>query len=362
MAVIHDRTPALTLLAGDRALARIREQGLTPSDVSILPGAAGGPKGLGIQGLDLALFGDWLPRSPQTRSLIGSSIGSWRFASACLPDPVAGLRRLGELYTQQRFQRGLSRGEVTEKCALMLDQLLEGQGARILCNPHYRLQLVVARSKGLLVSDATVPLMLGLSGVILANALHRPWLRGFFERVLLHDPRQAPPLGPYRDMPGRHAHLSEANLQQALLASGSIPGVMNAVPSIDGVAGRGFRDGGMVDYHLDLPYRTEGVVLYPHFTDHLVPGWFDKPWRWRRGQRQQLQDVLILAPSAHYLSRLPGGKLPDRHDFVTYEGDDPARERAWRRAMAESERLGEEFLALADNGDIRHRVEPLFRG
>ena len=86
MTAIHIKSPALSLRAGKRALTRIREQGLQPADVAILPGAAGGPKGLGIQGLDLALFGDWLPRAPRERTLIGASIGSWRFASACLPD------------------------------------------------------------------------------------------------------------------------------------------------------------------------------------------------------------------------------------------------------------------------------------
>ncbi|NWD88203.1 patatin-like phospholipase family protein, partial [Pseudomonas sp. K5002] len=55
MTAIHMKFPALTLKAGKRAFARIREQGLAPADVGILPGAAGGPKALGIQGLDLAL-------------------------------------------------------------------------------------------------------------------------------------------------------------------------------------------------------------------------------------------------------------------------------------------------------------------
>jgi hypothetical protein len=50
MTAIHIKFPALTLKAGTRALARIREQGLKPADVGILPGAAGGPKALGIQG------------------------------------------------------------------------------------------------------------------------------------------------------------------------------------------------------------------------------------------------------------------------------------------------------------------------
>ena len=86
MTAIHIKFPSLTLKAGPRAFARIRENGLNAVDVGTLPGAAGGPKALGIQGLDLALFGEWLPAAPRERSLIGASVGSWRFASACLPD------------------------------------------------------------------------------------------------------------------------------------------------------------------------------------------------------------------------------------------------------------------------------------
>ncbi len=33
------------------------------SQVDIIPGAAGGPKGIGIQGLDQAIFADFLPRA-----------------------------------------------------------------------------------------------------------------------------------------------------------------------------------------------------------------------------------------------------------------------------------------------------------
>ncbi len=139
MPAIQIKSPALTLKAGRRALARIRERGLQPADVGIVPGAAGGPKALGIQGLDLAIFGEWLPRAPRERSLIGASIGSWRFASACLPDAVA-------LYTRQRFPKGVSIAEVSRKCAAMLDDLLAGQDARILDNPLYRLNVVVVKS------------------------------------------------------------------------------------------------------------------------------------------------------------------------------------------------------------------------
>jgi hypothetical protein len=58
---------ALRIYAGPRALARIRERGLVPSDVRVIPAAAGGPKGLMLLALDRFLFGEWLPQSRSQR-------------------------------------------------------------------------------------------------------------------------------------------------------------------------------------------------------------------------------------------------------------------------------------------------------
>jgi hypothetical protein len=359
MSAIQIKYPALTIKAGPRALARIRERGIQPADVGILPGAAGGPKALGIQGLDLALFGDWLPRMPRERSLIGASIGSWRFASACLPDAVAGIRRLGELYTGQRFARGASMAEVSRSCRQMLADLLAGQDADVLSNPHYRLNIVVVKSHGLLQHDHRGALGLGLSSVISNNLLGRPRLARHFERLILHDARLAPPLETLNDFPSRYLALDSANLRHALLASGSIPMIMQGVRDIPGAGPGTYRDGGLLDYHLDLPYSGEDIVLYPHFTDKVIPGWFDKGMPWRRGDTGRLQDVLLLAPSREYLTRLPHGKLPDRKDFNRYLGDDAGRERYWRKAMDESRRLGDEFLELADSGRLAERMRAL---
>ncbi|MBZ9666045.1 patatin-like phospholipase family protein [Pseudomonas sp. LMG 31766] len=359
MSAIHIKNPALTLKAGPRALARIRQNGLSPADVGILPGAAGGPKGIGIQGLDLALFGDWLPRAPRERALIGASIGSWRFASACLPDPAAGIRRLGELYTSQRFAKGVSMAEVSGSCRQMLSELLADQDAAIIANPHYRLHIVVVKSHGLLQHDHRGKLSLGLSSVIGNNLLARQRLGRHFDRVILHDARQVPPLAKLSDFRSHFHALTPENLRHALLASGSIPMVMEAIREIPGLEPGAYRDGGLLDYHLDLPYSGEDIVLYPHFTDRVIPGWFDKSMPWRHGDRTRLQDVLLLAPSREYLARLPHGKLPDRTDFKRYLGNDEGRERYWRQAMAESSRLGDEFLELVESSHLAERLQPL---
>ncbi|EJO95728.1 hypothetical protein A471_00015 [Ectopseudomonas mendocina DLHK] len=359
MSAIHIKSPALTIKAGPRALARIRQDGLSPADVGILPGAAGGPKGIGIQGLDLALFGDWLARAPRERALIGASIGSWRFASACLPDPAAGIRRLGELYTAQRFAKGVSMADVSGSCRQMLHELLADQDASIVANPHYRLHVVVVKSHGLLQHDHRGKLSLGLSSVIGNNLLARQRLGRHFDRVILHDARQVPPLAQLSDFRSHFHALTAQNLRQALLASGSIPMVMEAIREIPGLEPGAYRDGGLLDYHLDLPYHGEDIVLYPHFTDRVIPGWFDKGMPWRRGDRNRLQDVLLLAPSRDYLARLPHGKLPDRTDFKRYLGNDAGREQYWRKAMAESVRLGDEFLELVESGRLAERLQPL---
>ncbi|GGY85757.1 hypothetical protein GCM10007071_36380 [Marinobacter zhanjiangensis] len=341
-------------------MARVRETGLKPEDVHVIPGAAGGPKALGLSGLDRAIFGDWLLRAPQERSLIGSSIGSWRFAAvASSDDPAAQLAKLAELYTCQRFSRGVSPAEVSRKSTLFLEELLGGREQAILEHPWYRLNIVVVRSMPGLEDDTRGRLAMGLMKAISANTISRRHLGRFFERGIIHDRRLATPLAKLVDFPSHDVALSRDNLIPALLASASIPLVMSGVRNIPGAPQGVYRDGGLLDYHLDLPYRQPGVVLYPHFTDRVVPGWFDKSLPWRRGDANRLQDVLLVAPSRDYLHSLPDRKLPDRKDFERFAGDDAGRERTWRTAIARSARLGEEFMELVETGRIRDVVRPL---
>ena len=68
---------ALQIHAGPAALAHIKSNGLKPQDISVIPGAAGGPKGLVLGPIDRYLFDQWLPRSNQPIDLVGASIGAW---------------------------------------------------------------------------------------------------------------------------------------------------------------------------------------------------------------------------------------------------------------------------------------------
>jgi hypothetical protein len=360
MTAVHTRAPALTIRAGRRAFERLKRQPLAPEDVHVIPGAAGGPKALGISGLDKAIFGDFLPRALQPRSLIGSSIGSWRFAAvASTDDPKAQLARLAELYTAQRFAKGVSMAEISRKSTLFLEELLAGHEDHILNHPWYRLSIVVVRSRGMLEHDTKGRLSLGLMNAISANMVSRRHLGRFMERGIIHDSRARTPVSKLVDFPSHEVPLSRENLLPALLASASIPMVMSGVRNIPGAPEGLYRDGGLLDYHLDLPYDQPGVILYPHFTDRVVPGWFDKSLPWRRGDATRLQDVLLVSPSPEYLASLPDRKLPDRKDFERYLGDDAGREKSWRRAIAASDQLGEEFVELVDSGRLKDVLRPL---
>ena len=95
---------ALRIYAGPLARRHIAANGLQPRDITAVPGAAGGPKGLILGPLDRFVFGEWLPRASQPVHLVGASIGAWRMAAACLNDPVAALQRLERDYIAQDYE------------------------------------------------------------------------------------------------------------------------------------------------------------------------------------------------------------------------------------------------------------------
>lgn len=363
MVAIHHREPALVIRAGHEAAEHIRQNGLNAADISLLPGAAGGPKGVGILGLDRAIFGTFLAQNARPRTLIGSSIGSWRFAAVASGgnDPaqqVAQLERLADLYTRQRFAKGMTPIDVSQQCRDMLDALLENKTNTLLSNPVYRLCVLACRSKGIAAASRKGPLLASLVGIVASNLVNRRALRWWMERGLFYPDGSPLPLKTLTDFTSHDYPLNSDNVRDVLMASASIPTVLEGVSHISNAPGC-WRDGGLLDYHLDLPWRTDGIVLYPHFTNRITPGWFDKPLTWRQADSHRQRRTLLVAPSDSFLARLPNGKLPDRTDFVRYENNDAAREKDWRTAIAESDRLGDAWLELLEKQQLPAQLAPL---
>lgn len=351
----------LTIRAGPRALEGIRSSGLDPARVEIVPGAAGGPKALGIAGLDRAIFGGWLASAPRVRHLIGASIGAWRFAAASSADPVAVLSEFARLYTLQSYPPRPSRAFVSQAARAMLAELFAGKEAQILSHPWNRLHIITVRGRWPLTRDSSLHTPLGFAMAAMANVIGRRHLARFIDRTVFFDARDHPPVMPER-FDAFHTHavkLDVHNFGEALLASASIPMVLEGVVDIPGAPAGIYWDGGLIDYHLHLPYHhAQDLVLYPHFTDRIVPGWLDKAMPWRRARGEWLDNVVLVAPSREYLATLPFGRLPSRQDFKRFAGDDASRMAAWRKAIGESARLGDAFLEFARQPDLS-RILPL---
>jgi hypothetical protein len=290
--------------------------------------------------------------------LIGSSIGSWRMACLAQRDPVAALERghNGYIYDQRYSPKPRPR-EVTEVLSRLLDDLLGPTGVdEILAHPWAKLHVITALGTGFAASDRRWSLIAALAIAATANFVSRRYLALQMKRYVFHSAGSDTPFLHLSDLPTTHLPLNRENLRAVLLASGSIPLVVEGV-AIPGREGELHWDGGVVDYHLDLDFGPgEGIVLYPHFFDHIVPGWFDKGISWRRGRAVNFDRTLLIAPSAEFVAGLPGGRIPDRRDF--YELTETERMRRWTFAKDASVRLGDEMRELVATGRVAERITP----
>lgn len=349
---------SIVLRAGPRARELIAREGLNPTQVSAIPAAAGGPKGLALIPLDRFLFGEWLrPRADGgVRWLVGSSVGAWRMAAAAQEDPVAALERMREGYFGQRYPFKPTPEYVSAECAKTASAALGDAHWRA----DHRLVVITARSRGLLREGGGAA---RFAAAALANAASRRQLGRYFERVLFqveaHAGDEIRACVPPDPCGAEWVALSAANAPAALLASGTIPMLAAPVRSPEGATAGLYWDGGMIDYHLDWHWhRLPGLVLYPHFGERVVPGWLDKHLPWRTARGHHLDNLLLIAPSPALLASLPRGKLPDRTDFHHFGLDHGARVAAWTRALGECERMAEDFARFAADPDPK-RLLPL---
>lgn len=354
---------ALHIHAGPKALQHLRVHGLSARDVGIVPGAAGGPKGLILGPLDRFLFGDWLPRADREIHLVGASIGAWRMATACLHSPLPAFERLERDYIAQHYKlppgrRRPTAHQVSETFGQSLQAFYGGRIEEVLTHPRWRLHVVTSRGRHVLGREGRWRTPLGYAGAFLTNMVRRPAMGAWLERVVFSAPGAALPFGA-RDYTTRQLPLTPQNFMPALQASCSIPFVLQAVHDIPGAPRGAYWDGGITDYHLHLPYDPAlGLVLYPHFQRQVVPGWLDKSLKWRHRATPFLDHTIVLAPNPAWVATLPNGKLPDRTDFTRYGQDLPARMKVWQAAVSAAQQLADEWAQWLERPDPT-QVQPL---
>ncbi len=351
----------LTFRAGPSAYERIRDGGLSPDDVKVMVGAAGGPKWLILGHLDRVLFGRWFKERAQPLHLVGSSAGAWRFAMACHPDGSAAIDRFEQAYIHQYYSSRPGPKEISAEAVRIIAAVMDGTEPKaLLAHPFLRPHIMTVRCKGMTAAENFPVQMAGFTAATLLNTLSRRNLSYFFERVWFYNSRSPLPVDPLNDIRTTHVALTPQNLLGALSASGAIPLIMQGVKDIPGAPAGVYRDGGIIDYHFHQPFHiADGIVLYPHFLDRVIPGWLDKRLPSRRPTPQFFDNMLLVTPSAAFLNRLPHGKIPDRTDFKRFVGNDRARVTYWQRAADMGKELADEWMETVLSGRIRQRIERL---
>lgn len=347
----------LRVYAGEQALQHVRAQGLSPFDIKVLLGASSGPKWLVLHGIDCFLQ-QFFKASESDLELLGTSAGAWRMATYAHQNAEIAYRNLSEAYIEQTYSAKPSGKEIQEGCRKVIHQLLGEQGAEaVLATKGRHLNVIATQCHGLTASKNKHLKSLGYGLAAINNRCSRKTLAWQFSRILIHDPRSQLFNRRLTDLPTRYADLYSGNLEDTLLATGAIPVIIDGV---EGLAGEGvYQDGGITDYAFDLPLLPkDGFVLFPHFANIPVPGWFDKGWinqyrPWRKPSKANYAKTIMLVPSEEFVASLPYKKIPDRHDFLNLS--DQERISYWRKVVAQTEVLTDDLATM----HWQSRVEPL---
>ncbi|MBD1389203.1 hypothetical protein IC617_07180 [Neiella sp. HB171785] len=350
----------VVLLAGRNAYNHMQQHGLQPDHIRAMLGASGGPKWFVLSALDQYLAGYYFANRQQPLDLLGTSAGGWRFACYCQQQPAEAIARFVDHYSKTVYSAQADADEITTKAIALVDELLGQQGVeQIINHPSFRLHLLVCRGRHLAASSNKYRQMAALAVAAGINAIQRRLLGSSFERIVLHNSHHTPaapsPFLQFDDFPTRNYKLTTENLRSGLLATGAIPLVIHPQRYLAGPGKGYYYDGGIIDYHFDLPIKTDGLVLYPHFYPAITPGWFDKSLKWRTAAADHYRNVLIVAPSAQFVSTLLHGKISDRNDFKTLTPEQ--RIPYWQTVIAEGQRLAEFFAERHERQDWMNYVQ-----
>ncbi|MGB5788084.1 MAG: patatin-like phospholipase family protein [Pseudoalteromonas nigrifaciens] len=332
----------INIYAGKTAAKIINEQGFKPELFSSFLGASGGPKWFTLFGLDKYIFGEFFKNHSQPLNLVGSSAGAFRAACFAQNDPVAAIERLAISYSQTRYSSNKpTPAEITTKARALLEDVFGNNGvAEIINNPVFKAHFIVAKSNGFIGSENKLLQLMGLSKSYMLNRVNRKYLGSQYQRFIFGPATSDLSITDSYNFKTQKIALTQNNLKDALLASGSIPLVMQGIKNIAGTPVGMYRDGGIIDYHFDLKINNPGLILYPHFNSEPKAGWFDKNLK-RKVSPLNYDNVVMITPSKEFIAGLPYGKIPDRNDFTDLDAD--TRIKYWNTVFSETERLAEAF-------------------
>lgn len=349
----------LEIYAGKKARETIMKNGFSPELFSYFLGASGGPKWFSLAGLDRVLFPEWFANVDHQIHVIGSSAGAFRAICAVQEDPLAAINRLATSYSTTTYSEKPTPREITAKAENLLLEMVNDIGKQeVLTNSRFKAHLIVAKCLGSTRFESKFRQLSGLAVSAVANAVSRKNLSRLYTRYVFSTPNTDFVINDPYHIPTKYHDLTQGNIHNALLASGSIPIVIEGIPQIEGAPEGMYRDGGIVDYHFDLSFGPdEGLVLYPHFYEKPIPGWFDKGLKGRVPHQSSYDNVVMLVPSSSFVANLPYSKIPDRKDFEVLDAD--TRIKYWQTVLQETDRLGEYFMRAVSDGTLVDAIKPL---
>lgn len=348
--------------AGPEALERLRARGgLAASDVEALVLPAIGPKWLVLSGFDRALIGaGWLEPAAEAQRLMlfGASAGAWRALALAARDPLRAHAALLDSYCAQRFTRTDAPAISDAYRCLLRAAFEDADLAWAADHPRLDLAIATARARGALAQfEDRRAQAATLGAAALLNAFGARTQALFYERVVFVAGRGAKQHPLASAAHGRLAALTERNMLDVALASGTVPMYMQLVRDIEGAPAGAYLDGGFSDYHLNRPANGERITLLFLHQRRIIPSWLDKFLPWRKLDRRALSRLLLVYPSDGFVRSLPGSEIPTRDDFQRFLHEPERRIARWRDAAAQSTELGSEFLRDAESGRLAARVE-----
>lgn len=358
----------LVFKAGPKAKASIEKNGFNFANVKVVVAASGGAKWLALNRLDRVLFPMLADKSRSSENplfLLGSSIGAWRMGCLAQSDPAKAIATFEDAYCNTIWGENPDIDDITRITRQVLETVFNQQSIDDILNHKFmRMNVLAVKSKGLLAREERLPLTAGLLAVASANALSRKALGVFFDRALFSDPRGEPPFASATDLPIGKFPLKSDNYLATVMATSSIPLVIRGEKDIPHADKGMYRDGGFTDYHFDMPFLGEEVVkneddlvLYPHYRERIIPGWFDKPLKWRKPSPKNIEQMIQIAPSDEFAASLPYGKIPDRGDFTRF--DTPTRLKYWNTVLSETERLADTFAEVIEQESMAEHLNVL---
>lgn len=344
----------IEVYAGSNAASIIRDRGLNENDIKVIAGASGGPKFLILAGLDRIILQNWFKKRKDPLFFIGSSIGSWRGAAYACSKPLEKIELFTQSYMKQQYLTKPTKKDVTDESLRIINDFLSDKDIDYILNrSKVSVNIISARCNGLSATENNAALAMSFLPSAIMNVFSRNMLLNIYHRTLFTDGRYTPPFsGTFKKK--NIVPLSMKNFRDALLSSGSIPFVMDGIKNIDGAPAGTYRDGGLTDYHINIDFGVnDGIVLFPHFSSRVVPGWLDKMISWRKPDINFFSNTVLVAPSEKFIKSLPLGKIPDRRDFTDYHGRDMERLTNWNKVIKSSKAVGEDFIEAVASGKLK---------